>query len=117
MINGALNLKSLGCQKGQTIMFAIDNSGDITPLVCAALCLGCKITGQPSGYTDEEILFFFNLMKPDFVICDIQYYAQLKKCLENLNNCATIITFGGQINGIHSVDSLLGNDHLDPFFV
>lgn len=28
-------------------------------MVCAGLCLGCTITGQPTGYTDVENLYYF----------------------------------------------------------
>lgn len=117
IISAAVNLRNLGCRKGHVVTFITNETGDIASMVCAALCLGATIAGQFTNYKEFERLYFFNLIQPDFVVCDIQYYMEIKECLAKLDICAKILTFGGQINGSYSVESLFEFKHVDPNFM
>lgn len=99
------------------IAFVTDNTADITPIVCAALCLGCSIAAQPPCHSTTEYSHFLNMLKPTFVLCDLKCYATLKDCLVNLNNQAQVFTFNGQMNDSHSVDDLFHGSDDESYFV
>lgn len=92
-------------------------TGNIASMVCAALCLGATIAAQSTSYKESERLYCFNLIQPDFVVCDTQYHTEIEKCLAKLGMCAKILTFGGQINGSYSVGSLFEKGHEDQYFM
>lgn len=116
-ISAAMNLRKLGCRKGHVMSFFTDNSGDVVPLMCAALCLGCKLSGQPLECTQSERDYFLNLVKPNFVFCDAKEYDLLKERLVNARNDAKMFIFDGQVGEASSVGSLFENVVADPYFV
>lgn len=116
-IGAALSLRKFGCQKGHVLAFITERTGDFVPLMCTALCLGCKIAGQPLNSTQSERDYFLNLVKPDFVFCDVKEYDVLKERLKNAKKDVKIFTFDGQAGDSIPVDSLFMNAVADPYFV
>lgn len=94
-----------------------NNSADIAPLVIAALCLACPITAQPVFSSKAECLYFLNVVKPNHIFCDPEFYVILKECLGSLNNDAKIFTFGGQTDESIPVDILFEKADIEPEFV
>lgn len=83
------------------------NLHDNTALVFAALCLGCPITAKNVMTSREENHHFISIVKPKWVICDVECYDMLKECLNDLENDARIYTFGGRKGDSEDIEDLL----------
>lgn len=105
-ICAAKNLRNFGCQKGQIIFISSKNTGDIAPLVFAALCLGCPVASLPTCFSQAEYLDFLSFSKPEIVFCDPEIHSIFKECFDKLKINALFFTFDRQLDGTHSIDSL-----------
>ncbi|XP_065171356.1 uncharacterized protein [Atheta coriaria] len=73
----AINLKKLGFS-GKTIGVCSENRADFFIPVIAALYIGCPVTTINHGYTERELLYACELVKPSFVFCSKRTYASFK---------------------------------------
>lgn len=117
-VRAAKNLQRLGCDKGKKLFVFIGNVPEIAPLLFGAICLGCTIVSVATVSSQAECEYFFNLTKPEFVICHVEFYSMLRKCFGNLNINAKIITDVGQTGDTITIQSLFsrGDDGDDAHF-
>lgn len=74
------------------------------------MCLGCPITGSGKFDTTYEHLYFLNVTKPKYVVCDLEYYDELKACQQSLNHEPTFFTFDGQTGNSLPIEILFEVD-------
>lgn len=109
------NLRYFGCEKGDLIYFHTKNTADVAPIIFAALYLGVQITAVPFGFSRVEYECFLKLLKPKFLLCDIDTYQEMKLCLEYLNHDAMIFTFDDSIGESISVNTLFESKDADTY--
>lgn len=88
-------------------MFLTNNTAAISPLVFAALCLGCPVAPLYTSCSKAECLYFLTLSKAEIVFCDLEFHSMLKECTEKLEISLKYFTFDGQTDGqTHSINCL-----------
>lgn len=114
-VRAAMNMQKLGCERGRRIFLLSDNISDLAPLTFAAICLSCPLVPQLNYSSQNECEYFINMTRPEFAICELQYYPMVEKCFANLKINAKIFTIGGQIGDSISTDILFDslNDEED----
>lgn len=94
-----------------------NNSADITPLVYAALCLGCVIAAESTAHGCVEIHHTLNYLKPRVIFCDLEYYAMLKECVFDLKINADFFIVGDQTDDTLSIKYFFRQINIDTQFV
>lgn len=84
----------------------MDNIPDIAPLTYGVICLGCPVVLPSVNSTRTECDLFLRKMRPDFAICEIEFYQMLKECFRELNINAKIFTTDGQADDSIPIQSL-----------
>lgn len=105
-IRAAQNLQSLGYKPNQVFGFMAKNSHNVTPIIVAALSIGCPVNTLDPSFGRTELIHMLKVTKPVLMFCDVACYELLSKCLAELQNEAKIFTFGGSMGQSESVENL-----------
>lgn len=99
-VRAAKNLQSLNFKKKDIFLFVTGYNETITPLVFAALCLGCPVSSMQTFAKKSEFLQMIQLTKPKAIFCDREQQSMLGECLTELNHDAKIFVFGDSVQDL-----------------
>lgn len=105
-IRAALNLQSLGYEKGDIFGIIARNSHYVAPIAFASICIGCPINPLDPSFSRTELMHMLSITKPKAVFCDVDIHDLVRECLDGLQNDAKIFTFMGQTNDSIPVETL-----------
>lgn len=105
-IRSAQNLLKRGIQSREVFGFMLEHTDYLSPLILAALCLGCPIAPLHPMLDTTEIIRILMKTKPSIVFCDVSACYQLDEASKELPFKVKILAFGGQIEGFEPVESL-----------
>lgn len=72
----------------------------------ASICIACPINCLDPMFSKTEIVHMFSITAPKVVFCDVGVYELVHECLNELENDASVFTFGGQTDESISVEQL-----------
>lgn len=74
--------------------------------VFASLCIACPVNSLDALFSRMEFLHMFSITKPKVVFCDADVYDLVRECLSELENNASVFTFGGTTDDSIPVEQL-----------
>ncbi len=92
-------LLSFGLGQGSRVLVQVQKSTEAVAFYLACLRLGCVFIPLNTDYTDQEISYFIEDAKPDFVLCDPEREEQIKRMVET-----EILTLGPDMEGTLMVE-------------
>lgn len=116
-VRAAQNLQKLGFKKNDVFGLIARNSHHVAPIIFASLCVGCPINTLDSGFNKPEMIHMLSTSKPTLVFCDVNVLELVSNCLKELQNDATIYTFGGTSGESTAVEDLFSETHNESDFM
>lgn len=116
-IRAAQNLQELGYGSKQVFAFMVKNSHDVASTIFGALCVGGSVNTLDPSFGKTELLHMFGTTKPSLVFCDLESFELVKESLAELENDATIYTFGGNVDGSETVENLFAETGTEESFM
>lgn len=100
-------LRKYEFKKGDVLTIVARNHEELTPVVIAALCLGCPVNALDITFSETEINHLLQIARPKAVFCDCDVIGVVKKSLRNVNSNARIFTFRGSDDQAIAVSDIL----------
>lgn len=91
-----MNMQKFGCERGRKILLLSATITNVAPLYFGAICLGCPLVAMPISSSEAECEHFMSITKPEFAICQVEFYSMIKRCFAKLKIKAKIFTIDGQ---------------------
>ncbi|XP_059616542.1 luciferin 4-monooxygenase-like [Phlebotomus argentipes] len=116
VVNIAVNLRKLGCSKGDVVGFISRNNEFIGPAVLAAFLLAAPVNSLDTMFSKDEIIHMYSITQPKFIFCESDKVPVLTEALKVLQCNAKIIVFGERIDDLlHITDILKNSEPLEDF--
>lgn len=96
----------MGCEPGDVICIIAKNNHLVAPIFFASLCIACPLNCLDSLFSKTEIVHMFSITAPKVVFCDCDVYDLVRECLIELENDASVFTFGGTTGDSISVEQV-----------